>query len=108
MRRPNRPTTTLDLDELCRLAAREMLALARDAERRTYLEAHAGAFDATGHCLVEGNRYARERPITTGAGRVEVAAPRVDDRRAAERFHSALLPPCARRSPKVTEVLPIL
>ncbi len=39
---------------------------------------------------------------------VEVRAPRVDDRRSAERFRSALLPPYARRSPKVTEVLPIL
>jgi transposase-like protein len=100
--------TALDLDELCRLAAREMLALALDAERRAYLAAHADALDATGRRLVVGNGYARERPITTGAGRVEVAAPRVDDRRMGERFRSALLPPYARRSPKVTEVLPIL
>jgi hypothetical protein len=62
-----------DLDELCRVAAREMLALALDAERRAYLAAHAGTLDATGHRLVVGNGYARERPITTGARRVEVA-----------------------------------
>jgi len=100
--------TPLDLDELCRVAAPEMLVLALDAERRAYLAAHAGALDATGHRLVVGNEYARERPVTTGAGRVEVAAPRVDDRRAGERFRSALRPPDARRSPKATEVLPIL
>lgn len=98
----------LDLDELCRLAAREMLALALEAERRAYLDAHAELLDATGRRLVVGNGYAAGRAITTGAGRVEVQAPRVDDRRAGERFRSTLLPPYARRSPKVTEVLPIL
>jgi putative transposase len=39
---------------------------------------------------------------------VEVAAPRVDDRREGERFSSAILPAYMRKSPKVTEVLPIL
>jgi transposase-like protein len=98
----------LDLDELCRLAAREMLALALEAERRAYLEAHTGALDATGRRLVVGNGLARPREVMTGAGMVPVTAPRVDDRRRGERFRSALLPPYARRSPKVTEVLPIL
>lgn len=98
----------LDLDELCRLAAREMLAIALEAERRAYLEAHAGALDAGGHRLVVGNGSARPREVMTGAGMVPVAAPRVDDRRMGERFRSSLLPPYARRSPKVSEVLPIL
>ena len=98
----------LDLDELCRLAAREMLALALEAERRTYLDAHADLLDATGHRLVVGNGSARERAVMTGAGMIAVQAPRVDDRRAGERYRSALLPPYARRSPKVAEVLPIL
>ncbi len=98
----------LDLDELCRPAARELLAIALEAERRAYLEAHADLLDAAGHHLVVGNGSARDRAIMTGAGMVEVRAPRVDDRRPAERFRSALLPPYLRRSPKVTEVLPIL
>ena len=55
-----------------------------------------------------GNGYASPREITTAAGRVEVQAPRVDDRRASERFTSSILPPYMRRSPKVTEVLPLL
>jgi putative transposase len=97
-----------DLDELCRLAARQMIATALEAERRAYLDAHAGMLDATGRRLVVGNGYAVERKITTAAGRVEVRAPRVDDRREGERFISALLPPYMRKSPKVTEVLPIL
>ena len=98
----------LDLDELCHLAAREMLALALEAERQVYVDAHVELLDAGGHRLVVGNGYARERPITTGAGRVEVTAPRVDERRAGEAYRSALLPPYARRSPRVSEVLPIL
>ena len=98
----------IDLDELCRLAAREMLAIALEAERRAYLEAHAELLDAGGHRLVVGNGYARERELMTGAGMVPVAAPRIDDRRPGERFRSSLLPPYARRSPKVSEVLPVL
>lgn len=101
---------TVGLDELCRLAAREMIAVALEAERRAYLEARAGETDAAGRRLVVvvGNGYARERQITTAAGRVRVRAPRVDDRRDGQRFSSAVLPPYMRRSPKVTEVLPVL
>ncbi len=98
----------LDLDEVCRIAAREMLAVALEAERRAYLEGHAQLLDEGGHRLVVGNGHARRRQVMTGAGMVEVAAPRVDDRREEHTFRSALLPPYMRRSPKVTEVLPIL
>lgn len=99
---------TIDLDELCRVAAQEMLAVALLAERRAYLEANADDLDATGKRLVVGNGYARAREVTTGAGMVEVSAPRVDDRREGEHFSSAILPAYMRKSPKVTEVLPIL
>lgn len=97
-----------DLDELCRLAAREMIAVALEAERRAYLDAHADEVDETGKRVVVGNGYARERQITTAAGRVAVRAPRVNDRRDGARFTSAILPPYMRKSPKVSEVLPIL
>jgi transposase-like protein len=99
---------TLDLDEICRVAAQDMLAVALLAERRAYLDANASELDATGKRLVVGNGYARPREVTTGAGMVEVKAPRVDDRRNGERFGSAILPAYMRKSPKVTEVLPIL
>jgi transposase-like protein len=98
----------VDLDELCRLAATEMLRVALLAERRAYLDAHATELDATGHRLVVANGYARPRVVVTGAGPVEVTAPRVDDRRQDCRFSSAILPAYMRKSPKVTEVLPIL
>lgn len=100
--------SVIDLDELCRVAAREMLGLALLAERRAYLEDHADELDATGKRLVVGNGYAKSRQVTTGAGMVEVQAPRVDDRREGERYGSVILPPYMRKSPKVTEVLPVL
>ncbi len=101
----------IDLDELCRVAAREMLAVALEAERRAWLAEHADLLDAAGKRLVVGNGYHRERTIVTGAGQVEVKAPRVHDRRAEEErepYASSILPPYMRRSAKVTEVLPIL
>lgn len=101
----------LDLDEICRVAARQMLAVALEAERRAWLDEHAHLVDDDGHRLVVGNGHMPERTIVTGAGDVEVRAPRVHDKRpegAREPYSSSILPPYMRRSPKVTEVLPIL
>jgi putative transposase len=106
-RADNEPTM-VDLDELCRLAAKQMLATALLAERQAYLDAHADLVDEAGHRLVVANGYAKQRTVTTGAGQVEVKAPRVDDRREGERYRSAILPVYMRKSPKVTEVLPLL
>jgi transposase-like protein len=43
-----------------------------------------------------------------GSGAVEIAAPRVNDRRPGVKFTSKILPPYLRRSPKVENLLPIL
>jgi transposase-like protein len=99
---------SVGLDELCRLAAQDMLRAALLAERRAYLEAHASELDAAGKRLVVGNGYARAREVTTGAGAVEVTAPRVNDRRGGQHYKSVILPAYMRKSPKVTEVLPVL
>jgi putative transposase len=106
--RAEESATTIDLDELCRLAAQEMLKVALLAERRAYLDAHTDLVDETGKRLVVGNGYAKEREVTTGAGMVEVKAPRVDDRRQGQHYRSVILPAYMRKSPKVTEVLPVL
>ncbi len=63
--------------------------------------AHVGERDAAGKTLVVRKGVARERNVTTAAGQLEVQAPRVNDRREDCRFTSAILPPWARRSPKV-------
>lgn len=101
-------STTTDLDELCRMAAQQMLAIALEAERRAYLQAHAHLLDDDGHRLVVGNGHQPPRDVVTAAGTVEVRKPRVDDRRPGETFTSAILPPYMRRSAKVSEVLPLL
>jgi putative transposase len=103
----------LDIDEIARRGARTMLAEALEAEVQDYLEAARGQRDEHGCALVVRNGHAREREILLGAGSVKVGAPRVNDKRMDEngnrrRFKSVILPPYMRRSPKVTEVLPLL
>jgi putative transposase len=104
----------VDLDELVCEGARRMLAVALEEEVAAYIAAHAGEVDERGHRLVRRNGHARQRMVTTGAGPVPVATPRVDDRRVDPtsgervRFRSVILPPWCRKSPKVAEVLPLL
>lgn len=108
-----REDLTLDLDEIARAGARRMLAHALEAEVDAYVEAAKDQRDENGHALVVRNGHAKEREILCGAGAVELKAPRVNDRRVDEhgerrRFKSVIVPPYMRRSPKVTEVLPLL
>ena len=111
---PTREQLVLDLDEIARQGAQRMLAHALQAEVEAYLEAAQGERDECGRALVVKNGYARSRQVVCGAGAIEVRAPRVNDRRVGEasgerkRFKSAILPPYVRRSPKVSEVLPLL
>ncbi len=64
--------------------------------------------------LVVRNGSHQPREVLTSAGAVEVVAPRVNDRRSDPetgervRFCSAILPPWCRKTPKITEVLPLL
>jgi len=110
---PNTASRSL-LDEIVRDGARMMLASALQAEVACYVEAHAQEVDGNGHRLVVRNGCHAPRQVMTSAGAVEVKQPRVDDRRVDEstgqrmRFSSAILPRWARRSAKVSEVLPLL
>ncbi len=102
------------LDELVREGARRMLAAALEAEVAAYIDAHADQVDEQGRRLVVRNGHHAPRTVVTGAGAVEVVVPRVNDKRTDEatgerrRFSSAILPPWCRKSPKVSEVLPLL
>jgi putative transposase len=102
------------LDEICREGARRMLAAALELEVDEYLAVFQDEVDDGGRRLVVRNGHARRRMITTVAGAVEVTAPRVNDRRVDAdtgerlRFKSSLVPPWCRKSPKVSEVLPLL
>jgi len=107
------PSVSL-LDELVREGARRMLAAALEAEVAAYIDAHTDEVDESGRRLVVRNGHHEPRQVLTGAGAVEVTAPRVNDKRLDEmtgerkRFSSAILPPWCRKSPKVSEVLPLL
>ena len=96
------------LDQLAREGARRMLIEALEAEREEYVGGLRQLRDERGHARVVKNGYARPRKIQLGVGPVEIAAPRVDDRREGEKFTSRILPPYMRRSPQLTEVLPWL
>ena len=100
------------LDQIAREGARRMLAEALEEEVSDYIERHREQREESGHASVVRNGRARARKITMGSGTVEVEAPRVNDKRVIEgerqRFTSGILPPYMRRSPKVSEVLPLL
>jgi len=104
----------VSLDEICREGARRMLAAALEAEADAYVGAFADVLDDEDHRLVVRNGHAKARTITTVAGAIEIQAPRVNDQRVdpetGERmqFKSSIVPPWCRKSPKVTEVLPLL
>jgi transposase-like protein len=102
------------IDEIVRDGARRMLAAALEAEVAAYIAAYAGVPDVNGRRLVVRNGHARARQVLTSAGAVEVAGPRVNDKRIDEasggrrRFASAILPAWCRKSPRISEVLPLL
>ena len=91
-----------------------MLAAALEAEVAAYVAGYVDQLDERGRRLVVRNGHAEERQLLTSAGAVTVRAPRVNDRRVDEvtgqrrRFASVILPAWCRKSPKITEVLPLL
>ncbi|MDQ3507838.1 MAG: IS256 family transposase [Actinomycetota bacterium] len=109
----DREELLLGLDEIARQGARRMLKEALEAEVEAYVESARGERDEEGYSLVVRNGHAREREVLCGAGAVKVRSPRVNDKRIGEggerrRFKSVILPPYMRKSPKVSEVLPLL
>jgi len=102
------------LDELAREGARRMIAAALEVEVDQCVTSLVDAVDEDGKRVVVRNGRARERGLTVGSGTVRLRAPRVNDKRVDEqtgerrRFSSRILPAYARRSPKVTDVLPVL
>jgi len=104
----------LGLDELAREGARRMIAAALEAEVDDYVQRFIEEREQNGRRAVVRNGHGQERRVTVGSGTIPVRAPRVNDRRVdpesgeRRRFSSSILPRYARRSPKVSEVLPVL
>src|ERR1039457_3758943 len=105
---------SVGLDAIVAEGARRMLAAALEAEVDAYVSSLTHEVDEHGHRLVVRNGHAEPRSLVTGAGPLEVRSPRVDDRRVdggteeKMRFRSSILPPWARKSPKVADVLPLM
>ena len=102
------------IDEIVRDGARRMLAEALQAEVDAYIAGFTAERDENGRRLVVRNGSHLPREVLTSAGAVAVTAPRVNDRRVdpdtgeRARFTSAILPAWCRKTPKITEVLPLL
>ena len=102
------------IDEIVRDGARRMLAEALQGEVDAYIAQFVGERDENGRRLVVRNGSHLPREVLTSAGAVVVVAPRVNDKRIdpdtgkRTRFASAILPAWCRKTPKITEVLPLL
>ncbi|MGW7484212.1 IS256 family transposase [Nonomuraea muscovyensis] len=102
------------IDQIVREGARRMLAAALQAEVDAYIAQFADERDANGRRLVVRNGSHAPREVLTAAGAIEVRAPRINDKRTdlvtgeRRRFASSILPPWCRKTPKVSEVLPLL
>lgn len=101
------------LDEIVREGVRRMLAAALKTEASSQMTELADQRKEKGHRLVVRIGCHQPRRVTTAAGVVEVKAPRVTKRvdeatGERNRFSSVILPPWRRKSPKISEVLPLL
>ena len=90
-----------------------MLVAAVEAEVATYIDEHKDVLDEHGHRQVVRNGRHRSRRIDTGIGTLEIAQPRVNDKRVADdgirfRFTSKILPAYLRRTKNVDEFIPWL
>ena len=102
----DRSELAVERDAILGEGARRMLVRALQAEVDESIAAPAGEGDATAKALVVPKGRAGAPKVTTFAGQLEVLAPRVNHRRQHSRLTRAILPPWARRSPRVAEVLP--
>lgn len=120
------------LTDILRSGAQRLLGQAIEAEVDEWVARHAELRNEHGHQLVVKNGHHPSRTIVTGVGAVEVAQPRVHDRRivgrrkvevapgetvtewhdadgkAVERFSSKVLPPYLRKAKAIDELIPWL
>lgn len=99
------------ITELARLGAKRILAEALECEIAEHLAKYEAVRDEHGHKQIVRNGHCKERKIVTGVGEVEVAQPRVRDKRnesEREKFTSKILPPYLRKAKTVDEFIPIL
>lgn len=95
-------------DEVLRQGARRMLQEAIEAEVAEYIGKCQEIKDEKNKRLVTRNGYLPPRDILTGIGSLNIRQPRVRDKRANERFSSALIRKYKRRATSLDAVIPEL
>ena len=107
---PEESEFNLPLDILIQEGARKIMQAALEYEIKQHLEKYAQMTDEAGKQLVTRNGYMPERDIVSGAGKLKIKRPRVDDRTLPEnqRFTSKILPKYLRRTPSIDNLLPTL
>jgi putative transposase len=103
------PEIGMSLDELVRRGARQVIQQVIELELATLLEQYANVRTMAGKKAVVRNGYLPERDVLTAAGPVSVKVPKVRDRSGmGVKFHSSVVPPYVRKSPRVSAALPWL
>lgn len=99
----------LNLDDLVRRGARQVIQQVIEAELMQLLEQYENVKTLHGRRAVVRNGYLPEREVLTGAGPLAVKVPKVRDRSGSGvKFNSAIVPPYVRKSPRVSAALPWL
>ena len=96
------------LEEKIREESRKLIESIYADEVNQFLEKMASIVDGKGNKLVVRNGCHKSRVVQTACGNVEVKLPRVDDRKATEKFVSKILPPFARKTPTVETLIAAL
>jgi putative transposase len=105
------PASRDALTEILRAGAQRLLTQAIEDEVAEWVESRSHLTNEAGHRQVVRNGRLPKRTILTGLGPVEVAQPRVLDRRPrdeAEFFSSKVLPPYLRKTKSLEELIPWL
>ena len=93
------------LEEKIREESRKLIESIYAYEVNQFLDNMASIVDWKGTRVVVRNGYHKKSVVQTDCGNVEVKLPRVDDRKATEKFVSKILPPFARKTPTVETLI---
>ncbi len=100
---------SLEMDEIVRIGAKQMLKAALDVEIMDYLERMKSNRAGSGKAAIVRNGHHVEREILVGAGKISVKVPRTRNRNGeSENFVSGLVPRYRRRSVTIDEAIPLL
>ena len=96
------------LEEKIREESRKLIESIYAEEVQQFLDSMSSVVDDKGNRLVVRNGYHKERQVQTSCGNIEVKLPRVDDRKATQKFVSKILPPFVRKTPTVETLIAAL